>query len=60
MTIFHLFSSSAKPTFLSSLEDATVAPGETATLRCTVEGDPTPEITWTRVDDPDLRELEGR
>ncbi|XP_072048618.1 uncharacterized protein [Amphiura filiformis] len=50
----------AKPTFMSALEDATVAPGETATLRCIVEGDPTPKITWSRDDLPDLTIPDGR
>ncbi|XP_071806163.1 roundabout homolog 2-like isoform X3 [Asterias amurensis] len=38
----------APPTFLSPLQDAVIAPGNTVIIRCEIIGDPTPTVTWTK------------
>ena len=38
----------APPTFLSQLQDAVIAPGNTVIIRCEIIGDPTPIVTWTK------------
>ncbi|XP_071487948.1 roundabout homolog 2-like [Diadema antillarum] len=37
-----------KPSFINPPQDTITAPGEAAVLRCEVEGDPEPTVTWSR------------
>lgn len=39
-----------KPKFTKALSDLTINDGEPLTLRCTVEGDPEPQISWSKND----------
>lgn len=36
------------PKFIQTLGDRTVMDGETVTLKCTVSGDPEPQVEWTK------------
>ncbi len=38
----------ARPTFLHGPEDIVGAPGDTVSIQCEVEGDPTPDVTWSK------------
>jgi hypothetical protein len=37
-----------KPDFTKALKDLTIRDGETLTLTCSVQGDPEPQITWSK------------
>lgn len=37
-----------KPAFINPPQDTITAPGEAAVLRCEVEGDPPPTVSWSR------------
>ncbi|XP_063960198.1 roundabout homolog 1-like [Lytechinus pictus] len=37
-----------KPSFINPPQDTITAPGEAAVLRCEVEGDPPPTVSWSR------------